>query len=525
MLSIAVIANISVCAAADTTDAIDSTAKYIYETVTEPQLAAVGGEWTILGLARSGAEVPEEYYNAYYDRICEYVISHNGILSDRKNTEYSRVILALTAIGRNPADVGGYNLLEPLADYDKTTAQGLNGAVWALIALDCGHYEIPQNDSAKTQATREMYIAKISDSRLADGGWALSGSTADADTTAMALQALTKYKDNTDVAQAIEQGISCLSRQQNADGGFFGSGTDNAESCAQVIAALCGLGISIDDPRFVKNGKNPLDNLMTYYVEGGGFKHTYSDTAPDLMTSEQCLYGLTALQRFNGGKNGLYDMDDTAALPQKSENIGLSGKNPDVKMAKITAPGRTFADISTHQSRRAIELLAERNIINGKSEDAFEPDSSMTRAEFAAIIVRGLGLNINSTAAFNDVKASDWFFDYVNTACSYGIVSGVSETEFNPNGTITREEAAVMTARAAKLCGMNTDISTFAARDILAGFSDYVKASDWAMTSLAFCCDKGILSDEDIEIKPKENICRAEIAQMLFNLLRVSRLI
>ena len=149
----------------------------------------------------------------------------------------------------------------------------------------------------------------------------------------------------------------------------------------------------------------------------------------------------------------------------------------------------------------------------------------MTRAEFAAITVRALGLPIKVNNTFTDVTENDWFYSYVNTAYYYGIVNGVSDAEFNPSGTITREEAAVMVARAAKLCGIDTDIEVPEARDILAGFLDYVKASDWAVGSLAFCYDNEILPNDAMEIKPKEAVIRAEIAQMLYNMLMVSRLI
>lgn len=82
-----------------------------------------------------------------------------------------------------------------------------------------------------------------------------------------------------------------------------------------------------------------------------------------------------------------------------------------------------------------------------------------------------------------------------------------------------------MVARAAKLCGMDTDVEAFAARDILAGFTDYVKASDWAIGALAFCCDQEILPDDEMELKPKQAITRAEIAQMLFNMLTCAKLL
>ena len=113
----------------------------------------------------------------------------------------------------------------------------------------------------------------------------------------------------------------------------------------------------------------------------------------------------------------------------------------------------------------------------------------------------------------------------MGTAYSYGIIKGVSETEFNPNGTITREEASVMVTRAAKLCGMNTELDTLAIRDVLAQFFDYVKASDWSQSSLAFCYNEKILDDSVMDIKPKEAVTRAEIASMLYNMLSKASLL
>lgn len=504
--------------------AVNDTAEYMYKTVQNPQVGSVGGEWAVLGLARSGTDIPEEYFENYYQTVEKYVKDCGGVLHDKKYTEYSRVILALTAIGKNPADVAGYNLLYPLGDYEKTIWQGINGAVWALIALDSGNYQIPQNTDASIQATREMYINNILANQTSDGGWALSGDSADSDITAMALQALSKYQDNEEVKAATEKALTCMSEKQYANGGFASREAENSESCAQVIAALCELGISLSDARFVKNGNTVIDSLLTYYESGKGFKHTKNGQT-NQMTTEQCFYALVAVKRFNEGKNSLYNMSDAISVTDNSHTVGLVGKNADVKKMDVVSYGKTFADIAENESKQEIEALAARNIITGKTEIAFEPNSTMTRAEFATIIVRGLGLPTNSNVKFADVTEKDWFYNFVNTAYFYGIVSGISDTEFNSDGTITREEAAVMVARAAKLCGMDIDIEIFEARDILAGFFDYVKASEWSVSSLAFCYAEGILSDEVMEIKPKEAVTRAEIAQMLFNMLSLSKLI
>ncbi len=528
ILSLSILFSISLSAFAYDTNKVNATLEsvgnYLYETVKDPQVGSIGGEWAVLGLARSNMDIPDEYFENYYQTVTKYVKDSGGVLHNKKYTEYSRVIVALTAIGKNPQNVAGYNLLTPLGDYEKTIWQGINGAIWALIALDSGNYDMPSNPDAKVQATREMYINHILEKQTSDGGWALSGDVADPDVTGMALQALSKYQDNDKVKSATEKALDCISKMQKENGGFEGFETENSESSVQVLVALCELGISAHDARFVKNGKSVLDNLFTFYDNGKGFKHIHKDST-NLMATEQCFYALVALRRVSEGKNSLYNMSDAKELNVSSDAVGLAGKNADVQKMNVTHPGRTFADIVGHKDKVAIEALASRGIINGQSENSFEPNSWVSRAEFATIIARGLGLPEKSNTIFKDVTANDWFYNYVGTAYNYGIIKGVSENEFNPNGTITREEAAVMVARAANLCGMNTDMDTLWVRDTLSQFLDYLKASEWSQNSLAFCYSEDILSNEVIEIKPREAVTRAEIAFMIYNMLSLAKLL
>ena len=527
-LSFTILFNLSLSAFAYDTNKVnvtlESVGNYLYETVKEPIVGSIGGEWAVLGLARSNMDIPDDYFENYYQTVTKYVKDCSGILHNKKYTEYSRVIVALTSIGKNPKDIAGYNLLTPLGDYEKTIWQGVNGAIWALIALDSGNYDMPNNQNAKVQATREMYINHIIEKQTSDGGWALSGDVADPDVTGMALQALSKYQSNDKVKTATEKALNCLSNMQKENGGFSSYEVETSESSVQVLVALCELGISIDDERFVKNGKSVLDNLFSFYDNGKGFKHIHQDST-NLMATEQCFYALVALKRASEGRNTLYDMSDAKKLNISLDAIGLSGKNPDVKKMNVVNPGKTFDDIARHKDKTAIETLASRGIINGKTENSFEPESTMTRAEFATIIARGLGLSQKSNVIFKDVTTNDWFYNYVGTAYSYGIIKGVSENEFNPNGTITREEAAVMVTRAAKLSGMDTEMDAPSIRDVLAQFFDYVKASDWAQSSLAFCYNEKILDDSVMDIKPKEAVTRAEIASMLYNMLSLAKLL
>ncbi|MBQ7248405.1 MAG: hypothetical protein IJS21_00040, partial [Deltaproteobacteria bacterium] len=109
---------------------VESSAKYMLSAVKEPEPGDIGGEWAVLGLARSGYAVSEGYFEGYYGKLEAYVKEKQGVLHKRKYTDYSRVIITLSALGKDARDVGGYNLLTPLGDYDKTIWQGLNGPIW-----------------------------------------------------------------------------------------------------------------------------------------------------------------------------------------------------------------------------------------------------------------------------------------------------------------------------------------------------------------------------------------------------------
>lgn len=522
--------------------ALNDTAKYMYQTVKDPQVGSIGGEWAIVGLARSGYQVPEAYYQKYYETVEEYVRECKGVLDSKKYTEYSRVIVALSSIGMDARNVAGYDLTVALGDYDKTIWQGINGPIWALIALDSRNYPMPKNPTAKTQATRQMYIDRILECQLPDGGWSLFGGTAaassgdgisDPDITGMAFQALAKYQNQPAVAKAIQEALECMSKRQNADNGTFSSAWDGAssESCVQMLVGLAELGISLDDPRFVKNGHTLLDVLLEYYLPGKGFEHV-KNGGSNAMATEQALYGLVAAKRLRDGGSSLYRMNDALAITKPESHKpaagqGLEGKNPAVKAVPVVAPGKTFPDVTAASCKEsaAIEAMTARGIINGRDDGKFHPQDSMTRAAFSAIMVRGLGMTPVANNAFKDVAADNRLAGHIGTAYSYGIIQGLGDGRFNPTGTITRQAAAVMVARAAKLCGMDTSMDKNAIRDMLAQFSDYQKTAEVMREGVAFCYSAGILDQNDLEIRPLEPVKRCEVAQMLYNMLEKANLL
>ena len=275
-----------------------------------PVTGSIGGEWAVLGLARSGRDVPGA--DAYYASVVEYVqkaMDENGRLNRSRSTENSRLILALTAIGKDVTHVAGRSLLDGLDSMAFITKQSVNGPVWALLALDSHGYP------TSGDVTREKLVRAILDTQREDGSWPViaSSQVPDVDMTAMAIQALAPYYENAQVKAAVDAALTFLAGVQNADGTFSEiPGTDaSAESTAQVIVALTALGIDpTADSRFVKSGVSVVDALCGFYVTGGGFRHLMADKTVDGMATEQGYYALAAYYRLTAGKTSLYDMSD-----------------------------------------------------------------------------------------------------------------------------------------------------------------------------------------------------------------------
>lgn len=358
-----------------------------------PSIGSINGEWQILGLARSGQEVDASVYSQYKANVIQAVKECKGVLHEKKYTEYSRVVLALTALGEDVTNVGGYNLLEPLSDFDQTVWQGVNGAMFALIAFDSHKYEIPTAAAGKTQTTRQKLIQYILDHRTPDGGWAMSGSVADPDLTGMGIQALAPYYDsNAQVKAAVDTALQRLSELQLSDGSYASGGSSTSESCSQVIVALTSLGIDPNtDSRFIKNGKSVMDGLLSFSVAGGGFKHLSSGTM-NQMATEQGYYALTAYERYKNGQNRLYDMTDVAVksdYDKTAEVQRLIKALPAVSKMTYEQVSSVRAVVSLYNSlnetQKALIPSEEKAALQQASEKADELEVSHVKGIISAI--------------------------------------------------------------------------------------------------------------------------------------------
>lgn len=300
---------------------------YIQSAVSAPVVSYLFGEWAVLGQARAKVPLSEAYIAAYYEKVVAYVqknMGADGVLVDPESrnptvTDNERIILALTAIGKDPANVGGENLLTALQDKDimkvtDTSNTDINGLVMGLLALNSRNY------TSDTSWLVQAVLAQQNE----DGSWSASADTksvGDVDMTAMALQALAPYyKDggNETVNTAVAKALNWLS-------GKYRSGYDSSESCAQVVIALSALNLDANtDARFTKTveGKtlSVLGNLLQYRVaENGGFKHQFADKAVNEMATEQALCAMAAYARFTEKANALYDMTDAACAHRFGE--------------------------------------------------------------------------------------------------------------------------------------------------------------------------------------------------------------
>lgn len=309
------------------------------------------GDWYVIGMGRLGYEDDYAAYLAVIKDIVQERYQEEHKLSKAKATEWHRISLAILAAGGDPTNVGtdsnnqAINLIADgtynRGDTRSLGTQGINGWIWGLITLDSLRYEVPE-DAADT---RKDIIKQILKTQLSDGGFSLNSPRADADITAMALQALAPYynseetftyKQDADnkkvtrtVREVVDEALTILSELQLADGDYKSMDTSNLESTAQVMVALTSLGIDpLEDERFIKEDNTLVDGMLLYAQEDGGFVHAkaYDEENPtskpdesNTMASEQALYALTSLVRFNEGYRNLYDFREEMTNEEKEK--------------------------------------------------------------------------------------------------------------------------------------------------------------------------------------------------------------
>ncbi len=167
-----------------------------------------------------------------------------------------------------------------------------------------------------------------------------------------------------------------------------------------------------------------------------------------------------------------------------------------------------FADVADDfWAAKDIYTLKDAGIIGGKSATEFDPEGDVTRAEFAKMVVGLFGYKATSDAVnFEDCKAEDWFTPYVAAGVEAGVIKGVSDTEFAPNATITREDACTILGRALNKVAQSNELK----------FTDADKVAEYAAPYVALLSELGYVNGyEDGSFAPTNNITRAEAAKII----------
>lgn len=443
---------------------------YILSKDTKPDYSSI---WNVIGLKRSGLYVPESYINLFYSNVIAYCESKDWQITRAKYSDYSKLILALTAIGVDARNVMGHNLLAYLSDYENVSRQGNNGTIWALIALKSNPaYEIPEDPSAVQQNSEELLVKKVVGMQCQDGGWTLMGTTGDSDMTGMAMQALASYynKDGyEDVTAAIDKGLAWIEKNQLSSGGFGTMNTETSESVAQIITALCGVGIDCgEDARFIKNGKWPMTGLFQYYMPEGGFMHVAADAGNngggaggiiDGMATEQGLYATVAYRRFLDGETFLYDMSDVAisagTKPVVSPTIDTgsnSGGNsssttakktetkPAASKVKVIKVGLNYSTIYLTKGKSKM-LKATVSPSNATKKSV---KWSSSNKKIATVNAKGKVTGKKAGSAMITVKAKDG--SGKKAICKVVVTAPATTAKKNPTTATTRSQTKRVTA-------------------------------------------------------------------------------
>nr|WP_285891380.1 S-layer homology domain-containing protein [Paenibacillus pasadenensis] len=258
--------------------------------------AGIKSDWDAIAASQAGHELPASYLSKLRTVIEKEAPAFRNV------TDFERVAMAVTAAGEDASSYAGLNLIERIYNSDRMLNQGVNGPIYALLALDYGNYEI----SANAKWSREKLVAELLKNQSADGSFAFPGDkNGNPDLTGSALTALAPYIGQAEVKQAGERAVAWIKSQQNKDGGFTSYGESSSESVAQVIIGLASAGYDPAGAEFTRNGKNLIDSLLAFRNADGSFAHALP-LAPNPYGAYQSVQALAAYEKFKTGSGSLY---------------------------------------------------------------------------------------------------------------------------------------------------------------------------------------------------------------------------
>lgn len=283
---------------------------------------------------------------------------------------------------------------------------------------------------------------------------------------------------------------------------------DDAKSVADAVAAVDGKQLSeAVDFSLTAEGKDEKKVAIT------DFDNTYVKRKLPVKTAPS---GTSTVVMYNP------DTEKLSFVPSTVSSTEAVFKRTGNSVYTVIEASATFNDVKNHWAKADIELLASKLIVEGTAPGTFEADRNINRAEFAALVVRSLGLTVPSVSSntyFSDVKGTEWYAGVVAAAKSAGLIDGYEDGTFKADKQITREELAAMVVRALKFAGVDTDISSSEQSSLLSKYSDSSKIV-WAQEEVAAAIKAGIMDGmTDTTLETKANATRAQSATMLKRLL------
>ncbi|MGG1551951.1 S-layer homology domain-containing protein [Paenibacillus ferrarius] len=264
-------------------------------------------------------------------------------------------------------------------------------------------------------------------------------------------------------------------------------------------------------------GERPVIDV-TLFVDGK--QKGFNDPAAQVQIA--IPYKPTAEELSNPEHIMVWYVDDTGkAIPVPSGKYDVSSGRVTFTTTHFSkyAVGyvvRDFGDLQGYDwATHEIEVLAAKGIIQGKSDQSFDPGTAVTRGEFIALLMRTLSLSAKTSASFADVQVSDFFYKEVLIAKALGIVNGKEENRFAPNERITRQDMMTMVARALKQAGTLTDTAVSSGLSV---FTDHQEIAAYAEESIAQLLNHKLIQGSGSQLEPLESATRAEVAVLLYRI-------
>ena len=414
--------------------ALDSGVKFLHDYYEAKEFRGMLEDWAPIGLCAAGEDLAGPEWSVGGRSAQDAMLadlSTEGLLKYGRNTDYQRVILNLAALGIDPSNTEGVDYAGVLAQSQLPSGkfadsvgeqvageQLVNAQVWGIIAMKAAQIEGMNDKKA---------INWLAEHINADNGYSIdtTAEQSDIDMSGMALIAFAILGES-DSSEPVMKVMEYLKNNQQPSGGFAAWSMETSESPAAVIQGLTALGLDPQAERWTTENGSPLRALLDYQQPNGGFAHyegggsNLKATAQAVMALADYINGASAFQRMAQGQ------------------LQQSG---------------IFSDMQeSHWAYPAVKGLVENSVVNGYPDNTFRPDNPVTRAEFATILVKGLGLQgqmTTTTAQFRDLPTGHWANKTVAAAVERGYIKGMSETTFAPTANITGAQVAAMLVRAA----------------------------------------------------------------------------